>query len=196
MTQKFALRIDAVHRLTTVGAVITHSAQGTSREGFDAEWRDDRHILTVDGDLIERCEVFDETDLGSRARSIRRLTEPRLENAASRAYERLAAYIADGDWIALAETLADDFRSNDRRPVVGAGIQDGRDALIADIRATAELGIRSVTSTVVATRGDRLVLVRARYSRSDQEPVPFSRRCSISLRPTPRPDNGCRRVRI
>ena len=33
------LYVVAVHRLTGLGAVFTHVAKGTSREGFDAEWR-------------------------------------------------------------------------------------------------------------------------------------------------------------
>ena len=36
--------------------------QGTSQEGFDAEWRV-IDILTVEGDSINRCEIFDEADL-------------------------------------------------------------------------------------------------------------------------------------
>ena len=32
--------IEAVHRLSDLGAVVTHAARGTSQEGFDAEWRD------------------------------------------------------------------------------------------------------------------------------------------------------------
>ena len=164
--------IEAVHRLTHLGTVVTHASHATSRQGFDAQWRM-ISLSTVDGDRISRCELFDETDLGAALARFDELSKPRLENTASRAYERLAACIADGDWDALAEALADDFRSNDRRPVVGAGIQDGRDALIADLRVTAELGIKNVSSAIVATRGDRLVLVRARYSRSDQEPGAF-----------------------
>ena len=31
--------IEAVHRLSDHGAVITHAAHGTSQDGFDAEWR-------------------------------------------------------------------------------------------------------------------------------------------------------------
>ena len=31
--------IEAVHRLGNFGAVVTHTARGTSQEGFDAEWR-------------------------------------------------------------------------------------------------------------------------------------------------------------
>ena len=54
--------VAAVHRLTDLGAVVTHAAQGVSQEGFDAEWRM-LFIFTVDGDLISRCEIFDEADL-------------------------------------------------------------------------------------------------------------------------------------
>ena len=35
---------------------------GTSQEGFDAEWRG-IDVLTVDGDLVNRSELFDEADL-------------------------------------------------------------------------------------------------------------------------------------
>ena len=38
------------------------TAHGTSQEGFDAEWRMIT-FSTVEGDLISRCEVFDEADL-------------------------------------------------------------------------------------------------------------------------------------
>ena len=54
--------IEAVHRLSDTGTVVTHTVHGTSRQGFDAEWRM-VDIFTVDGDLISRCEIFDETDL-------------------------------------------------------------------------------------------------------------------------------------
>ena len=54
--------VEAVHRLNDLGAVVTYAAHGTSREGFDAEWRE-IDVLTVDGDLINRCEIFDEADL-------------------------------------------------------------------------------------------------------------------------------------
>lgn len=42
--------------------VVTHIASGTSSEGFAAEWRMIQ-IQTVQGDRIDRCEFFDETDL-------------------------------------------------------------------------------------------------------------------------------------
>jgi hypothetical protein len=54
--------MEAVHRLTDLGAVVTSAVYGTSQEGFSAEWRM-IDLFTVEGDLISRCEIFDEADL-------------------------------------------------------------------------------------------------------------------------------------
>ena len=54
--------VEAVHRLNDLGAVCTHAAHGISHEGFDAEWRG-VDLLTVEGDMVNRCEVFEEADL-------------------------------------------------------------------------------------------------------------------------------------
>ena len=62
LTPDLSIYIEAVHRLSDLGAVVTHTARGTSQEGFDAEWRM-IDIFTVEGDLISRCEIFDEADL-------------------------------------------------------------------------------------------------------------------------------------
>ena len=72
----------------------------------------------------------------------------------------------------MAEMLADDFIGDDRRRVVNAGVRRGRDAEIANVRAVAELGTQNMTSTVIATRGERLVLSRVR-SRSATRPEAF-----------------------
>ena len=78
-----------MHRLNNLGAVVTHVAHETSQEGFDAEWRV-ISVLTVDGDMINRCEVFDEADLDAAIARFDQLSRPapRLENAASRVVER------------------------------------------------------------------------------------------------------------
>jgi len=47
---------------------------------------------------------------------------------------------------------------------VGSGVRTGREAQIADMRAIADLFIATMTWTDMATRGDRLVLTRARVS--------------------------------
>ena len=77
--------------------------KGASPEGFDAEWRE-IGILTVEGDLISRCEIFDEADLDAALARFEELQPqtPRLENAASQAGKRFFAALRDpqlgGDW--------------------------------------------------------------------------------------------------
>jgi len=166
--------IEAVHRLNNLGAVITHTASGTSQEGFDAEWRLVA-LFTVTGELISRAELFDETDLNAALARFDQLSRPasRLENTASQVAERFLAQFARHDWDGMTEILADNFSSDDRRGVVGAGVRHGRDAQIADMRAIADLWVANFTSTVMATRGERLVLMRAGLSFRDQGPEAF-----------------------
>ena len=68
----------------------------------------------------------------------------------------------------MAEMLADNYLSDDRRPVVGAGVRRGRDAQMSDMRAIAEVWLTNVSLTVIATRGERLILTRSVYSGRDQ----------------------------
>ncbi len=166
--------IEAVHRLTDIGAVTTYAAHEASREGFDAEWRGVA-LLTVEGDLVSRCEVFDETDLDAALARFDELQPQtrRLENAASRVAERLNAHFAARDWDAMAEIMAEDAFDDDRRRVVNSGVRHGRDVVIANVRAVADVGITDVTSKVMATRGGRLALSRDRFSVRDQPPEAF-----------------------
>ena len=152
--------IEAVHRLSNLGAVFTHAIRGTSQEGFDAEWRQ-ISLATVEGDLINRIEMFDEQTSTPRSRNSNSSpSAPRLENAANQVAERLLDQFAARDWNAITEILADDFFDEDRRPVVNAGIRYGRDVEIASMRAGADLGRTNITSSVIATRGERLILAR------------------------------------
>ena len=84
LTPDLSIHIEAVHRLSDLGAVVTNTAYGTSPEGFDAEWRM-IELLTVEGDRISRCELFDEADLDAALARFDELQPqpPRLENAAS-----------------------------------------------------------------------------------------------------------------
>ena len=166
VTPDLSFRIEAVHRLSSLGAVASYRAYGTSPEGFDAEWRMVM-LLTVEVGRINRCEVFDEADLDAALARFEELQPqpPRLENAASQAEQRFLTYIAARNWGALAETLTDDSVIDDRRPVVNAGLWDGRDAVIANLQAVAEAAA-NITS-VIATRGDRLALTRIHSSNRD-----------------------------
>jgi hypothetical protein len=161
--------IEAVHRLSDVGTIVTHAVHGRSQEGFAAEWRM-IEILTVEGDRINRCELFDEEDLDAALARFDELHTQAREpkNAATQVTERFLAQFAARDWDAMPEMMADNFSSDDRRRVVGAGVRQGRNAQITDMRAIADLGITYSTTTHVATRGERLALSRTRMSARDQ----------------------------
>ena len=62
LTADVKIYIEAVHRLNDLGAVCHPCGAWVSHEGFDAEWRE-VNILTVEGDMVNRCEIFDEADL-------------------------------------------------------------------------------------------------------------------------------------
>ncbi|WP_443677683.1 BTAD domain-containing putative transcriptional regulator [Mycobacterium montefiorense] len=162
--------IEAVNRLTNFGAVVTFTTHGTSPEGFDAEWRA-LAVSTVDGEMVNRCEVFDETDLDAAIARFEELLPraDRLNNAASQLAERFLKHLAASDWDAMAQTLADDMSNDDRRPIVGAGVRHGPAAQIADMRAIADLGVNNVTSTFLAIRGERLVLMHLGFAERGQE---------------------------
>ncbi|OBF99157.1 hypothetical protein A5772_13185 [Mycolicibacter sinensis] len=173
VTPDVKVYIESVHRLSASGTVITAKGHGTSQEGFAAEWRY-IHLLTFKADLISRGEFFDEADLASALARFDELQAPkRLGNTASHVAERFGASFAVRDWDAMAELLADDSSTDDRRRLVGVGVRCGRDVVIADWRATADVGVQNVTSTPIATRGGRLVLSRYRFSGHDQRPEAF-----------------------
>jgi hypothetical protein len=132
-------------------------------------------LLTVGGDQIDRLEIFEEADMEAALAKFEQLVRPapQLENAASRADERFRALFAARDWEATADLMADDTSTDDRRPLMGVGVRCGKDTVIADWRATANLGVTNLTSAVIATRGERLVLSRYRFSGRDQRPEAF-----------------------
>ena len=181
--------VETVHRLSDRGAVFTWAGHGTSQEGFEAEWRG-INVLTVEGDLINRGEIFDEADIDAalaRFEELHRST-PRLQNAASRADERFWMSFTAREWAAMAELAADNISTDDRRRLVNAGIRQGRDDYMADMRAIAEvLPDEDMTSTAMATRGARLALTRIRGSHRAQGPAKSKSapRCCLLLKSTP-----------
>src|SRR6185312_4530381 len=164
--------IEAVHRLTDLGAIVAHAAHGTSRDGgLKAEWRM-ANVIQVEGDLISRYEMFDESDLDAALTRFEALHPParQLENAASQATERLWSYFATRSWAEMAEMMADDVLTVDRGGVVNAGVIRGREVNVANMRAVAKIGFEDIASTVIATRGQRLALIRIRSSAHGFEP--------------------------
>ncbi len=91
LNQDVQTYVEVVHRLTDLGAVCTHVGHGVSREGFDAEWRG-VDLLTLDGEMFDRCEVFDEVDLDAALARFDELslTAKQLGNAASESADQYA----------------------------------------------------------------------------------------------------------
>jgi hypothetical protein len=54
--------IEAVHRLSNLGVVITEIVTGTSQDGFAFEWRETA-LFAFQGDAVCRFEMFDEADI-------------------------------------------------------------------------------------------------------------------------------------
>ena len=95
----------------------------------------------------------------------------RLENTATRVQERVFAYIAARDWDAVAQMTAEDVSVDDRRRVVNAGVLRGRDANIESTQATVDVGFTMTMVGALATRGERLALIRVRVSGRDAETI-------------------------
>ncbi len=169
LTPNRRVYFETVDQLSDLGAVVTWVADGTSGQGFDAEWRG-VDIITVEGDLVTRFEMFDESDRDAALAQFDELQRQtrRLENAASRADERGYACFAARDWAGFSAVLADEYYSDDRRPIVNAGTRQGRDIAIENLRASAELGITFTKPSPLATRGERLVLSRSQWRWADQ----------------------------
>ena len=153
--------------------------------------------------MVNRCEVFDEADLDAALARFDELSRPtpRLENTASQVPTRASLRTSPrATGTPMAAILADDFYSDDRRRVTGAGIRRGRDAEIENMRAVAELGDEHHVE-VIATRGDRLVLTRTHFSSVtsskaflaevlglvETDPTSVSRRPSCSTSRTSKP---------
>ena len=166
--------IAAVHRLSDLGALVTWVAYETAQDGFRAEWRL-ISLMTVRGGLLSRSEVFDEEDLDAAIERFDQLTRPatKLENAATHLADRFLAQFASRQWDAMADMLADGFYGDDRRAVVGSGIRPGRDQQIADLQVIAELWSAEATSTIIATRGSHLALMRLQFLAGEPGPQAF-----------------------
>ncbi|WP_242660531.1 BTAD domain-containing putative transcriptional regulator [Mycobacterium kubicae] len=173
-SQQSRFYVESVHRLTDKGALFTRVALEASQQGFDAEWRG-IDILLVEGNLISRCEIFDEDEVNAAAARFEQLNRSarQLENAASRASERLRTCFERSDWTAVDKLLADDIVTADHRKVVNSGVREGKAAVFAEIKTTTEIGVRHITSEVIALRGSRLALSRTQTWGRDRRPEAF-----------------------
>jgi hypothetical protein len=155
-------RIVAVHRMSDVGAVFTQALSATSRESFEAEWRD-VVLLTFRGDSMSRCEVFEESDLHAALARFDELNRqlPQLENAATRQNARFATAFNRRDVESILGTVAADAQYDDRRK--GLRHKGHVNAVFVHGLLTDESKSWQSEVESIAIRGDRLALSRHTY---------------------------------
>ena len=72
-----------------------------------------------------------------------------------RAYSKMSGRTSlTRDWDALADTVADNYVGIDHRRVVNAETQYGRDQVVRDLQAAAEVGFTISMLSVMAIRGE------------------------------------------
>ena len=164
---------EVVHRLDDLGAVVTQVVTATSREGFDGEWRE-IVLLTVDGDAISRCEVFDEAEIDA---ALARFDEfnrsaHRLTNAAMRTRASLVEAFARRDLGAFSSLMTPDGRYDDRRRGLrneGSLKQDFVPAMLSEAPEGWQW-----TDEPIAIRGERLALCRDWFRDTDAPDQPVA----------------------
>jgi ketosteroid isomerase-like protein len=90
----------------------------------------------------------------------------RIENAATRAADRVSEAWAARDWKRQAELFPAGFRCSDRRRLMQLELD--RDQFLEWMRTTFEMSSSRLEQQVLATRGDRLALSRDRVEVADQ----------------------------
>lgn len=175
LTPDISIRIETVHRLSSLGATVTYTACGTSQQGFDAEWRM-IHLLMVDGDLISRCEMFDEADLDAALARFDELSQqaPLCANAATRTWARAADAFNRRDVDSFFALMTADGQFEDRRK--GLRVVHEGPARRKAVHAVFDQAPSSwrMHAEPIAIRGSRLELTRECYCDTDEADRPIA----------------------
>lgn len=168
-TEHVADRVDDVLALRSDAVLLRVRNSGTQRAGGGAF---ERHLLRLwvfgpDG-LATRIEQF---DVGDEAAALARFDElaaavsaPRFENAATRVWDRIGAAWTGRDWEGVAALFPAGFQHDDRRRLIRLELD--RDEWLASYRQLVDMtsGLRG---EVLATRGERLAMMRAQWEGAD-----------------------------
>ena len=170
LAQDGSTYVEAVHRLNNLGAVVTHVTWKLTRASTPSGGKSSFSRSKVTSQPLRVVRRGRPRRRGHEVRSAKPAGTAAGEhrNACIRA---LYSYVAVGDWHAVAQITADNVSVNDRRRVVNAEVLHGRDADIEDAQATADVGFTMTMVGAIATRGERLALLRVRVSGRDPEAI-------------------------
>jgi hypothetical protein len=174
-----ATRFDDVLGLQADALLVRATHSGTARAGGGAYERQFLllNVFATDG-LVARREYFDadreaealgrfDELVSSGAEGLRSAPpSARFENAATRFGERFAAAWKARDWERVAALYRPGFRRIDRRAMVQLELD--RDQQVEFIRPLFEMSTSRIEFSVLATRGNRLALVRLRFDGADR----------------------------
>jgi hypothetical protein len=154
-------RVVAVHRLTDAGAVFTLDGRGTTVDGVAVQVMSIAVFIIEAGRLV-RYERYADSALDDALARFEELTrgERPLENTCTRFMAHRKDLMERGEWDRVRSLMSDEFVSENR--MAHALIDRTMDAH-AEVRASRvafESGGRTLDDSIVATRGDRLVLRR------------------------------------
>jgi tetratricopeptide (TPR) repeat protein len=130
---------------------------------------------------IDRVDSFAAHDLDAALGAARLLRSgpEALSNRCSEVFAESSALFAKRDWEALREVWTEDAVFDDRRPVVRT-LSMGRVSEV-HARELAAQGVERVATTVLATRGDRLALIKAHGESRDSATELFVADESLSV---------------
>ena len=157
------LRVLALPRFTTGGIVAQLAVAGTTVDGSPIELMYIVAGTVRDGKAL-RAELYDWNELDRAIARFEELTDTEAyrlaETACTRRGVEFGKYFAAGDWTALAALLSENHAMQDKRDAVHAE-QIGRGPMVEMLRTGARHGSKRGQTSAVATRGERLALLRA-----------------------------------
>ena len=155
------------------GIVVVHLT-GTTAEGNEYDWHYVSVVVANERDLISRMEYFPDDQWPEALARFDELAAeddaatPPMENTAVRTWAGIIDARATGDAARAVELVAPDVVGIDRRAGVSVPDLVGREALATNAAAIEEVfGVASRSFDVVAVRGDRLALLRARVTNTE-----------------------------
>ncbi len=125
------------------------------------------YLAGVRFDADDLAAATAELDARAAAPSAATRTAPQIENAATRALERFRGAWHARDWRRIEEEFPADFRQVDRRKTVQ--LEMDRDQHLEWIHTAFEMAPSRLDQEPLATRGNRLVLLRSLIDLSDRD---------------------------